>query len=425
MNIQRFVSCVALFAATPLVLVAQQQAVPVRDVAAPAFSSEHFVATPNLRQLPGEKVLVNDLRGKRLLVFDSTLKTFTTSADSNGTNGTVYPSFGGLANPLMRYFGDSSLFIDFQAHAYLVIDPAGHVAHAMAAPRANDLVNVSVPYAGLPNTDAEGRVIYRGSETAHRNPKKGEPPNPSTRDTVYIVRADFNTRSIDTVASFNVPIFSTTVVTDNPNGKPVGTRKVDPIPAAPDDWAVMADGSVAIVREHDYHVDWIASDKSVSSTAKLPYDWRRLTDEDKRARIDSMKKIVDSISATGRMFGTLYRYNRQPDGSTKTDTIVPMLTYASIAEIPDYMPPIKQGSTKADADNNLWILPTTSSQAGKGLVYDVVNKKDGLFERVRLPADCVLAGFGKGGVIFVSKFDSATKTWTLGRTRIVATRAAM
>jgi hypothetical protein len=66
-------------------------------------------------------------------------------------------------------------------------------------------------------------------------------------------------------------------------------------------------------------------------------------------------------------------------------------------------------SAMADLDGNLWILPTSSAQSQHGeLVYDVVNPKRGLFERVRLPIGRSIAGFGKGGVVYLQAGDLAT-----------------
>ena len=65
-----------------------------------------------------------------------------------------------------------------------------------------------------------------------------------------------------------------------------------------DDWAVLSDGSVAIVRGRDYHIDWINADGSTTTSAKLPFDWQRLTDEDKAAVIDSAKKAFDAAAAS-------------------------------------------------------------------------------------------------------------------------------
>src|SRR6185295_10205649 len=50
---------------------------------------------------------------------------------------------------------------------------------------------------------------------------------------------------------------------------------------ARDDWAVLSDGSIAFVRGHDYHIDWIRPDGAMASSAKLPFDWQRLAEESK------------------------------------------------------------------------------------------------------------------------------------------------
>ena len=68
----------------------------------------------------------------------------------------------------------------------------------------------------------------------------------------------------------------------------------------------------------------------------------------------------------------------------------------------DYVPPIRDNSVRADRDGNIWILPNTSSAAKGGLLYDVVNPKGELIERVQLPAERDVAGFGRGGVVFLS-----------------------
>ena len=47
-----------------------------------------------LRELPDGRVLVNDLRRRQLVVFDSSLATFTVLADSAGQSGAKYPAHG-------------------------------------------------------------------------------------------------------------------------------------------------------------------------------------------------------------------------------------------------------------------------------------------------------------------------------------------
>src|SRR6185503_18984716 len=65
-----------------------------------------------------------------------------------------------------------------------------------------------------------------------------------------------------------------------------------------DDWAVLHDGSVAVLRGSDYHIDWIRSDGSKSSSGKIPFAWRRLSDEDKVAFIDSAKTAMEKLRSS-------------------------------------------------------------------------------------------------------------------------------
>jgi hypothetical protein len=402
----------------PVAIGAQARSVPIRRVTAPANSNEPFAMPPSVRGLPGERLLVNDQRGKRLVVFDSAFASITIIADSSGSAGVSYPSTF-VINPLMRYIGDSTLLLDFNARAYVVIDPNGKITRAMAPVNSRDLGVASRPFPGTPAADNRGRLIFRGTET-RPDPKPGDPPITATRDTITIVRADFDARRTDTIAQFSVPRFPNTVYTRLANGKTAGSRVINAGVSGPDEFAVLSDGTLAIAREHDYIVDWVNPDGTTSSTGKLPFEWVRQTDDMKRARVDSMRRIIDSVNASGRPYGMEFRYTRVPDGGpARTDTIIPTITFAPLSEMADYPSPMVRGSVKPDEDGNLWVLPTASSLARGGLLYDVINKQYGLHERVQLPADYMLVGFGKGGVVYLAKSDAATKTWTLAKVRVI------
>ncbi|MBC8088994.1 MAG: hypothetical protein H7Z40_17145, partial [Phycisphaerae bacterium] len=121
-------------------------------------------------------------------------------------------------------------------------------------------------------------------------------------DSVPILRANFDTRKTDTVTFVRVPKneFATT---PTPEG---GTRvitKINPLPQA-DDWALLSDGTVAVVRVLDYHVDWYTPDGKHTASEKLPFDWKQLSDADK-------VKIVDSLKAAAEI------YTRQAQGMTQ------------------------------------------------------------------------------------------------------------
>jgi hypothetical protein len=221
------------------------------------------------------------------------------------------------------------------------------------------------------------------------------------------------------------------------SGAPAFTLIVNPVVSL-DEWAILSDGTVALVRGHDYHVDWIDADGSVTSTPRMPFDWRRLTDEDKQNLIDSARTAYENAMSAAASAGRagppgagggggggadqVRRVEAAVAGARGAGVAGPTVEreYAPLSAIPDYYPPIRAGAVRADADGNLWILPTTSAQSRAGeLVYDVVNRKGEIFQRVRLPAGRSIAGFGSGGVVFLMQ-GSRAAGWHIERTHVVA-----
>ena len=413
--------CLAFSAVLMPFNLSSQASIPIHSVSVTVRSLEAFDSPPSVRSLPHGLLLVHDPLHRRLIVFDSTLSKFTVSADSSGAHGLYYPFTMYSFSRLIPYLGDSTLFTDFASRAFAVIDPNGRFSRSMAHLRAADLNSVIFESGGLESVDSQGRLIYRGSNTIHGPADSASSARrvPSTRDTAPIVRADFNRRKIDTIGSFSVKRPPEIVPLPSINGKPAGIITINPIVPASDDWGVMTDGSVAIIRAHDYHVDFIREDGSTFSGPKLPFDWRRLTDSEKHARIDSIQRVIDSVDATGRPYGSTIRAKRTPGQRPLIDTIVPKVQFTPIDEITEYLPPIGANALRPDLQNNVWLLPTTSSQAKGGLLYDVVNRKGELVERVQLPGDRLIIGFGQGDIIICAHYDSAKKLWTLEKARVM------
>src|SRR5262249_57874851 len=100
----------------------------------------------------------------------------------------------------------------------------------------------------------------------------------------------------------------------------------------------------------------------------------------------------------------------------------PRIDFARGGPVADYDPPIAVGGTLSDRDGNLWILPRKTKLALHGeLVYDVVNSKGELFERVRVPAGRAIAGFDPGGVVYLTTGDLSSG-YTLERTTLSAAK---
>ena len=119
---------------------------------------------------------------------------------------------------------------------------------------------------------------------------------PDFPDSTAIVRVDLATRKVDTAAYYKIPKTKMNVVQTD-KGMTV-TNELNPMPIV-DDWAVLSNGSVAIVRGQDYHVDILKADGTLASATKVPFDWQRLSDEEKVAVIDSAKAALER-DACGR-----------------------------------------------------------------------------------------------------------------------------
>jgi hypothetical protein len=75
------------------------------------------------------------------------------------------------------------------------------------------------------------------------------------------------------------------------------------------------------------------------------------------------------------------------------------------SDLPDYAPPFAAGAARGDLDGNLWVR--TSNVVGGGSIYDVISGKGELLDRVQVPPGRVIAGFGKGGVVYMGVRDGA------------------
>jgi hypothetical protein len=406
----------------------QQQGIPVVGVTpVVAKTTSTLGAVLGVHELSDGRVLVNDAGRRQIKIFDASLTTATVAQDS--TSG-ASNSYGPRAANVVPYLGDSTLFTEIVSRDVLVLDRNGQVARALAPPmyQAPDLP-MAFPFPTPSAIDNKGRLIAESGFTVR--------PGGIVADSTLIVRADLDTRQVDIVGTRHATKGRNR--SDPPeNGNRVVTSIVQPVPTE-DSWSVLSDGTIAFVRGRDYHVDWILPDGTPSATDKLPFDWKRLTDEDKQHLIDSARVVMDSLTTIRNKRNAVPASSRRGgDGSSDPQSgrgrssgggappgqqgSIQRIEFVPLSEIPDYYPPIHQNASMADRDGNLWILPTTSAQSKQGeLVYDVVNPKKGLFQRVRMPLGRSIAGFGKGGVVYLQSGDR-TNGFYLERARVDVAR---
>lgn len=412
----------------------RQQGIPIVGVTAPiARTSSMFGAVLGVRELSDGRVLVNDAGRRQLKIFDASLANATVAFDS--TPG-ASNSYGTHADQIVPYVGDSTIFNQGYGEPKLMLDGVGRVAHALSLPDYSDGVTpFPVPFASPQAADPKGRLYARGGTMV-----RGVNGVGVTADSVLILRADLETRKVDVAGVLHIAVGKNR--SDPPeNGYRVVTTIVQPVPTE-DSWAVLSDGTLAFVRGRDYHVDWVLPDGSTKSTDKLPFDWKRLTDDEKQKLADSAKVVWDSLMtirnhrvntpvnnagrSDGGGDGNSQGRGRSSGGieaNGQAGSIQRMIS-VPLSEIPDYFPPIHRNAAVADLDGNLWVLTTTTAQSLHGeLVYDVLNPARGLFERVRMPIGRSIAGFGKGGVVYLQAGDRAGG-FTLERVKLEGAKPA-
>jgi hypothetical protein len=413
----------------PLLLLASvaggQQQPPIRQL--PAIAAKSAVQWNNiigLRALPGGRVLVDDVIGRKVVLLDSTLSTVTIVADTTPATSTAY---SGRIASIVAYRGDSTLFIDPQSMSMVVVDPNGKMTRVMALPRAEDAGMLGGAIGSSAGLDAKGRLVYRAP---FRFTRSGPPPTngglpqmPTPPESAAIVRVDLTTRQLDTVGIIKIPKVNMQVTQDD-KGNVRMISEVNPLPVV-DEWAVLPDGSIAFIRGRDYHVEYVNVDGSKTVAPKVPFEWQRLTDEDKVAFVDSVKaaraRLAAAQPATPAQSGApgpdgggqRVMIQMGPDGGPRGgggSAGGPQVNFVSPSDLPDYKPPFFTNSVRADAEGNLWIRTIPTRQIVGGPVYDVINREGKLVDRVQIPAGRTIAGFGPGGTVYLVTRDASTMT---------------
>ena len=268
----------------------QQQGPPVRRIStASAVSRERIGTITGIRELPDGRVLLNDGQNRRLLLLDTMLVAQRVVLDSMSEHENTY---GNQQGGLIPYRADSTIFVDRNSLAMIVLDPEGNIARVRSVPRAQDvsIYGQGSAFGSNVGTDAKGRLVYRiraRSRPPLRPPPRGVPFVPEEPDSAFIVALDIETRTLDTLGSVRIPREEYTVRI-SPTGGWNWSNITNPMPVS-DDWAVLTDGRVAFLRWIDYRIDYLNADGSWTSSPKIPFDWQPMSDSAKHRLVDSVK----------------------------------------------------------------------------------------------------------------------------------------
>ena len=142
------------------------------------------------------------------------------------------------------------------------------------------------------------------------------PPAPGKQtdvvpDSNFLVRFDLGSRTFDTIGVFHTQWIRLTITRDDDLRLVSMEVPVNPLPLV-DDWTVMSDGSVAVVRGRDYHVDWLGKDGRWTSSPKMPFTWEHLDDAQVRRHEREDRRLhraaARRLEGHDRELGTVARH---------------------------------------------------------------------------------------------------------------------
>ena len=412
----------AVLVGTPLAAQRAAPPVPIRPLGAlVATSAITFTQIQHLRALSDGRVLVNDPGKRQVILLDTALANPKVVVDSSG-GATMY---GMGAGALIPFAGDSTLFVDRGASAFLVIDTKGDVARVMSAPPGNAATYLTNPGTyGYPGYSPSLGIVYR---LPMPRPQVERPPSGAPEitkkfdDSALVMTMNIKRRTVDTLTR----VATGATLTMKLSANSTNTNTQTPIFPIFDDWTVTQDGAVAILRGREYRIDFYNGDGTRTPGPRLPYAWKQVDDAERTRLTDSIntqrKKQFDD------MLDDMRKQVDKPAGPGGEKIIIvdgmPIRTYGGErmppptpptpvqpSELPDYLPAVERstGAFRADYDNRLWIRPkplASMPRGAGGTVYDVTDRTGALIDRVQLPAGRTLIGFGPGGIVYVTTRD--------------------
>lgn len=349
----------------------------MRTLGAPASEhSEPFSSIGSLRELSDGRVLVTDIIEERILVLDLRRG----RATSIGRIGSGPVEFS-RPGPLLPAGGDTTWMLDSDNARLVRIHPDGTLGQSFS------LLAREGPF----RTDESGTRVTVDRPRSSIHPQYIDPlgrmfeekrvgvsqrSDRITRDSAAILRWDLTSGVADTLAWLYTASSFATATARPPGRVAVFTTSVHVPFNSRDAWAMGRDGSIAIVRAGEYHVEWITPDLRLIVGEPIPYERIRITESDREEAIG--RTVAAAARAAERM---------------PVDAAAPDLAPAMRRmEWPGYKPPFT-GDPHVDPANRVWI-PLTPSRVGDPVTYDVVDRTGRRVERVRMPPSTIIIGFG-------------------------------
>ncbi len=335
--------------------------------------SESFSLLRGARELADGHLIVTDWIEQRIALVDF-------GRDAVADRGRVGggPSEFRLPGALFPWRGDSTLLVDVGNTRLSVLDRDGRITRAF---RPSSGAGAASPG----GTDTRGGIYHVVPAWSRR------PPLPN--DSVELVLWDPVTGTARTIANVQGS-------TRPPPGSPdLGPRVPFVVFARQDGWTVTPTGRVAIVRGHDYGIDWIDGDRRSMgpshATAMGP-----VTAADRTAFV---RRFVAGSAMSGRGEGG--GLGHVPADQLTDDAVARMVRASAFAES---LPFFRPGAVFADAAGRIWVGRWTRD--GEPARFDVFDEAGRRIQTVALPMERELLLLGARSIYLVRTDNDGLQT---------------
>lgn len=335
-----------------------------------------FALVERVRELADGRVMVADPLGQVLVVVDLERGT----ADTLGGVGQG-PGEYRQPDAVFALPGDSTLLVDLGNARLSIVAPDGSFTETTPMTRGEPGAGGGLMIIRPAAVDSFGRIYFEPF---------GGGPGGAIPDSAPIVRWDRRTSVMDTVAMVKRPEMKRVAS----GGAAERSVSIMPVPLSPEDaWAVGRDGSVAVARAGDYHIDWIAPDGGIVSGEPVPYEPVRIRRADRNEWLGGLGgglRVAISVEDGQRRLSL----GRGSGGRGEPA--------ADRFEWPEFKAPFVAGRVWVTPTGDVWVRRHTP--AGRPGEIDIFGP-DGRHRRsLTLPPDRRIVGFGRG-VVFLVRTD--------------------
>ena len=313
------------------------------------------------------RVIVLDRKEKRILALDAAGGATSVAREGSGPGEYLQPT------ALIALPGDTTLIEDGGNRRFLVIGPDRKATGVL--PMVTLKPSEGVTYTVTPRgVDRQGR-FYVLTPT-------GLAPN----ERIPILRYDRRREKFDTIGSVLNERFG--AARGQPQARVGGASfgMISPTPwGVKDEWAVLGDGSVAIVHNEPYSLDWVSAAGAATRGKPISYEAVRVTEAERQLWRKQQLDRAGTLTTTDASGNKQVRKIPVPEPTSW----------------PERLPAFSgQASVVGAADGTVWIRRLGPASA-KHASYDVLDRTGAVIERVELPLNESVIGFGRGAVYVV------------------------